>query len=72
MKVLKETLIMFKAMVTVFVWIPIKRAAKSAWETLFGPCCDDPKLDFIWTSGASIQKCKNCNTVRVHHLDGGW
>ncbi len=72
MKILKQLLIGIKVMFIVFVWMPVARAAKALWRAGFGPCCDNPKLEFTEGPGFSIHKCLSCGRTRVHQMGAGF
>ncbi len=60
------------AMLKVFVWDPIKKAAKAIWNMSFGPCCDNPNLEFNEIPGASMHRCLNCGSTRIHQSGRGF
>ncbi|KKL18722.1 hypothetical protein LCGC14_2472690 [marine sediment metagenome] len=69
---IRDTLIWFKEYLNVWFWMPIKRVAKATWRATFGPCCDNPNLEFSEIPGASMHKCLNCGSTRIHQSSRGF
>lgn len=67
---MRNTLIWFKEYLKAWVWGPIKKFVVRCWNACFGPCCDNPKLQWSEGPGFCIATCSNCRTTRTYPRSG--
>ncbi len=67
---MRNTLIWFKEYLKAWVWQPIKKAVCYCWNACFGPCCNNPKLQWSEGPGFSIATCSNCRKTRTYPRSG--